>query len=114
MEYSLIRSSQRYLILTEIFQNILIFQAIFMNHKNKYSLQRALNSTQGGDKHPQKAGQYHRNHVKLPTARIFTSTKKKDLCILICAAPLIAHSGTALQRTQFTESQHKQAFVTKP
>lgn len=44
MEYPLIRSSQRYLILTEFFQNILIFQTIFMNPKDKYSLQRSLNS----------------------------------------------------------------------
>lgn len=43
-----------------------------MNYKDKYSLQRSLSSTQGGDKHLQKGGQYHRDHVKFPTARILT------------------------------------------
>ena len=115
MEYSLIRSSQRYLILSEIFQNILIFQIIFMNRKDKYSLQRSLSSMQGGDKHPQKGGQYHRNHIKFLTARILTSasTKEKDSHNIICAIPLIAHSVSTLYRTQCTESQHEQAFVKK-
>lgn len=51
-----------------------------MNYKDKYSLQRSLSITQGGDKHLQKGGQYHRDHAKLPTARILTraSTKEKE------------------------------------
>lgn len=80
MEYSLIRSSQRYLILTEIFQNILIFQAIFMNHKNKYSLQRALNSTQGGEKRPQKQDSITETMSSFPLLE-FLLPQRKRICV---------------------------------